>query len=82
MNEIVVVKVVTGEGWEGLRREMLFINDKKIMRVGPLSECPEDAILERDLKGPSDFASLLENFLVEHKGKRVKFIYEDEEEEE
>ncbi|RUR99294.1 hypothetical protein EFW58_01559 [Bacillus velezensis] len=47
--------------------------------MGPLSECPEDAILERDLVGPSDFAELLKNFLIEHKGKQVKFVYEDEE---
>ncbi|MCB5235463.1 hypothetical protein [Niallia circulans] len=52
------------------------------MHVAPLSECPEDAILERDLVGPSDFASLLESFLKEHNGKNVKFVYEDEEEEE
>jgi len=35
--------------------------------------------LERDLVGPSDFAELLKNFLIEHKGKQVKFVYEDEE---
>lgn len=82
MSEIVTVKVITSEGWEGLRRERLEINGKEIMHVGPLSECPEDAILERDLVGPSDFADLLERFLVEHKGKKVKFVYEDEEEDE
>lgn len=82
MGNFVVVKVVGGEGWEGLRRETLFIDDRKVMNVGPLSECPEDAILERDLVGPSDFASLLKKFLVEHKGKKVKFVYEEEEEEE
>lgn len=51
------------------------------MYAGPLSECPEDAILERDLYGPSEFADLLKNFLIEHKGKKVKFVYEEEEEE-
>ncbi|MCY8755645.1 hypothetical protein [Bacillus haynesii] len=79
MSEIVTVKVVSGKGWEGFRRETLFINDIEVMHVGPLSECPEDAILERDLIGPSDFAELLENFLIEHRGKKVKFVYEDEE---
>lgn len=82
MKSVVVVKVIGGEGWEGLRRETLEIDGEEVMSVGPLSECPEDAILERDLVGPSDFASLLEKFLVEHKGKKVKFVYEDEEEEE
>lgn len=79
MSEIVTVKVVTGRGWEGLIRETLFIDDKEVMYVVPLSECPEDAILERDLVGPADFAELLENFLVNHKGKKVRFVYEDEE---
>lgn len=79
MSEIVTVKVVTGVGWEGCRRETLLINDKEVMYVGPLSECPEDAILERDLVGPSNFADLLERFLVEHKGKKVRFIDVDEE---
>lgn len=82
MSEIVEVKVVSGEGWEGLRRETLFIDDKEVMSAGPLSECPEDAVLERDLKGPSDFASLLRDFLIEHKGKKVRFVYENEEDEE
>ncbi|MCY8513511.1 hypothetical protein [Bacillus atrophaeus] len=79
MSEIVTVKVVMGKGWEGFRRETLLINEEEVMDVGPLSECPEDAILERDLVGPSDIAELLENFLIEHKGKKVKFVYEDEE---
>lgn len=81
MSELVTVKVVAGEGWEGLRRETLYINEQEVMYAGPLSECPEDAILERDLYGPSDFADLLKSFLLEHKGKKVKFVYEEEEEE-
>lgn len=82
MAQIVEVKVLSSEGWEGLRKERLEIDGVEVMHVAPLSECPEDAILERDLVGPSDFASLLESFLKEHNGKNVKFVYEDEEEEE
>ncbi|WP_256846876.1 hypothetical protein [Paenibacillus sp. Pae108] len=82
MSNVVIVKVITGKGWEGLSRETLEIDGKEVMSVGPLCECPEDAILERDLVGPSDFARLLKRFLIEHKGKQVKFVYEDEEEEE
>lgn len=33
----------------------------------------------KDLVGPSDFSDLLKSFLIEHKGKRVKFVYEEEE---
>jgi hypothetical protein len=82
MSEVVIVKVITGEGWEGYCRERLEIDGSEVMSVGPLSECPEDAILERDLVGPSDFASLLKSFLVEHQGKKVRFVYEDEGDEE
>ncbi|WP_028590321.1 hypothetical protein [Paenibacillus massiliensis] len=81
MSEVVTVKVITGTGWEGLRRETLEINGKEVMDAGPLSECPEDAILERDLLGPADFASLLKRFLLEHQGKKVRFMYEDASEE-
>lgn len=82
MSEVVIVKVITTEGWEGLAHETLEIDGESVMSVGPLSECPEDAILERDLVGPSTFSSLLERFLKEHNGKKVKFVYEEGEEEE
>lgn len=82
MSEIVTVKVVTGSNSDGASHETLFINDKECLSTYPLYECPEDATLERDIVGASRFASLLENFLIEHNGKKVKFIYEDEEEEE
>ncbi|WP_240414991.1 hypothetical protein [Paenibacillus periandrae] len=82
MSGIVTVKVITGTGWEGLTRETLEIDGNEVMSIGPLSECPEDAILERDLVGPSDFSRLLKDFLIEHKGKQVKFVYEDAKEDE
>ena len=31
------------------RRECLFIDGKQVVSVGPLCECPEDAIIGRDL---------------------------------
>jgi hypothetical protein len=80
MPETVVIKIESCPGWEGFRRERLLINDKEVMYAGPLSECPEDAILERDLLGPSDFINLLENIIEEHNGKKIKFEYEEVEE--
>jgi hypothetical protein len=82
MSEVVVVKVVASTGWEGFRCERLEIDGMDVLSAGPLSECPEDAILERDLLGPSDYSSLLKRFLVEHKGKKVKFEYEEVDREE
>lgn len=80
MSEIVTVKVITGFNSDGASHET-YINDKECISTYPLYECPEDATLERDIVGASRFASLLENFLIEHKGKKVKFVYEEGEEE-
>lgn len=82
MSEIVTVKVVTGYNSDGASHETLFINDEECISTYPLYECPEDATLERDIVGASRFASLLKSFLIEHKGKKVKFVYEEGEEEE
>lgn len=80
MTETVVIKIESCAGWEGLRRERLLINGSEVMSVSPLSECPEDAILERDLVGPSNFVDLLESIIKEHNGKKIKFEYEEVEE--
>lgn len=80
MAKTVVIKIESCAGWEGLRRERLLINGSEEMSVGPLSECPEDAILERDLVGPSDFVELFERLIKEHNGKKIKFEYEEVEE--
>lgn len=80
MTGIITVRVESCEGWEGYSRERLLINGKEVLSAGPLTECPEDAILERDLLGPSDFVSLLERIIAEHNGKKIKFEYEEVEE--
>lgn len=80
MPETVVIKIELCEGWEGCRRERLLINGSEVMSAAPLSECPEYAILERDLLGPSDFVSLLESIIENHNGKKIKFEYEEVEE--
>lgn len=72
-----VIKIESCEGWEGFRRERLLINGIEVMHAAPLSECPEDAILERDLLGPSDFVSLLDQIIKDHNGKKIKFDYEE-----
>lgn len=84
MTETVVVKVKYAEpsGWDYGRREVLEIDGREVMSVGPLSDCPEDAILERDLVGPGDFSELLETFIKNHNGKKIKFETEEVSEEE
>ncbi|PZX07937.1 hypothetical protein C7437_1011059 [Psychrobacillus insolitus] len=80
MTETVVVKVESYNDRDGCSREQLLINGESVMYAGPLWECPEDATLERDLLGPSDFVSLLENLIKNHNGKKIKFEYEEVEE--
>ncbi len=47
------------EDSEGLRREKLVIDGKKSVSVSPLSECPEDAIIGRDLISCCEIADLM-----------------------
>ncbi|WP_336663541.1 hypothetical protein [Kurthia gibsonii] len=82
MKETVTLTVLTGESWEGLRRETLLVDVKEYFSAGPLSECPEDAILERDLIGPSDITEFLESFLQKHNGKKLVIEYGDLDEDE
>ena len=58
-------------------REKLLINGEEIFYVYPLCECPEDAIIGRDLISCSEISSFLKNFLKEHNGKKVKFEYDE-----
>lgn len=74
---VVIIRVESCTGWEGFSQERLLVDGEEVMNVGPLTECPEDAILERDLVGPSNFVNLLENIIKKHNGKKIKFEYEE-----
>ncbi|UAW07762.1 hypothetical protein PVJ1_00028 [Psychrobacillus phage PVJ1] len=80
MSETLVIKVESWQDGDGCSRERLLIDGNDVMSVGPLWECPEDATLERDLVGPSDFVNLFERIIKEHNGKKIKFEYEEVEE--
>ncbi|MET3658340.1 hypothetical protein [Sporosarcina psychrophila] len=80
MRETVVIKVERYEDRDGCGREQLLVNGKSVMSAGPLWECPEDATLERDLLGPSNFVHLLENIIENHNGKQIIFEHEEVEE--
>ncbi|KON88978.1 hypothetical protein AF332_20755 [Sporosarcina globispora] len=85
MSEIVTVKVRSWEDSDYATHDTLEVDGKQVFGVHPLYECPEDAIIGRDLISSSDIASFLESFLIEHRGKKVKFVFvegkEDEEDE-
>ena len=75
--EKVTVTVRSWEDSDFCMRDVLEIDGKECFRVAPLCECPEDAIIGRDLISSDDIASFLKNFLIKHKGKEVEFVYEE-----
>lgn len=77
MNDVVVVLVESYEDSDYCTHDKLTINGKSVFRVHPLSECPEDAIIGRDLISCAEIASFLEKFLRENRGKKVKFEYKE-----
>jgi hypothetical protein len=77
MSDVVIVKVKSWLDSDYCMHDTLEVDGKQIFGVHPLCECPEDAIIGRDLISSSDIASFLEDFLIKHKGKKVKFVYEE-----
>jgi len=81
MTNVVVVRVESHTDRTFDRSDRLLVNGEEKFRVHSLCECPEDAIIGRDLISCSDISNFLENFLREHQGKKVKFEYDEMEEE-
>lgn len=75
MSDVVVVEVRSWQNSDYCTHDSLRINGVQKFYVGPLWECPEDAIIGRDLISSSDIASFLEEFLKKYQGKKVKFVY-------
>jgi hypothetical protein len=78
-----IVHEIHGTNWNDEGRMELGVDGREVMSISSLSECPEDASLERDL----DFVYNISDWLEEaHKagseGRPFQFISEDEEEEE
>ncbi|MGE7650535.1 hypothetical protein ACQKM1_22570 [Peribacillus frigoritolerans] len=83
MSDVVEVVVRSWtSSYDDSERDTLSVNGEQIFSVAPLNECPEDAYIGRDLISSGQIADFLESFLVEHQGKKVKFVYEEGEEEE
>jgi len=76
MSEVVVVTVASfTDDYDYTTSDVLLIDGKKKFSVSPLSECPEDAIIGRDLISSDDIASFLKDFLIKNNGKQVKFEF-------
>jgi hypothetical protein len=69
------IEIQKGRNSEDLERQTMIIGGKERLYVGPLSDCPEDAIIERDLVSCVDVANYMkeayeagkrgENFSIE-----------------
>jgi len=79
MNEnIIYVTIISSEDRDGYCYERMYINDKSQISVSPLCECPEDAIIGRDLISCGEIADLMCDAVqwgIE--GKKIIFNYEE-----
>jgi len=55
MSKIKVVIYQDKDSYEGIVHQEVAINDKEVFCVGNLNECPEDAIIGRDLFDAHDY---------------------------
>lgn len=77
MDDVITVEVFSWTDNDWATHEVLRVNGKDAFGVHPLCECPEDAIIGRDLVSCSDIAGFLKNFLVENQDKKIKFEYKE-----
>lgn len=54
------IRVYQSKNWQGCLCEELWIGNKLVCYVYPLTESPEDATIERDLVSPSEIAEWLQ----------------------
>lgn len=68
------VTVITSEDRDGLRHQRLVINGENKLRVSPLSECPEDAIIGRDLVSCDDIIKYMKiAYEAAKRGENIEF---------
>jgi hypothetical protein len=75
MKKQVVVKVESWTDYNDFTHEKLLVDGKRVFSVHPLCECPEDAIIGRDLLSCGDVADFLADFLNKYRDYEVKFEY-------
>lgn len=71
------VVVKTGTTSDDLKRESLTIDGKERLWVGPLCDCPEDAIIGRSLVSCSDVASYMQQaYEAGQRGEEFEIVTE------
>lgn len=53
------VKVISGRNYDGYETLSIEVDGRSVANVYPLYECPEDALLERDLSFAYDIPELM-----------------------
>ena len=77
-----IVKCINGTDWNDCAKLVMKVNGEKVLRISCLSECPEDASLERDLNFVYDIPDLMKRAWEAGKnGEPFEVIDEDMEEE-
>ncbi|AMQ66728.1 hypothetical protein FDG96_gp69 [Bacillus phage Mgbh1] len=76
------VKLIHGDCWDGWANLEIVVDGRSVIGVYPLCECPEDAILERDLGFAYDIPDLMRKaYEAGRNGESFEVIEVDAEEE-
>lgn len=74
------IKILHSENNEGYERQTMVVNGKERQYVGPLCDCPEDAIIGRDLVSCEDITGFMkEAYEAGQKGEEFTLTHADEE---
>lgn len=73
------IKIIQRTDYNDYLQEEMEIDGKYSVSVYPLCECPEDAIIERDLVGCSDIADYMQKaYDAAKRGEELEIIVEKE----
>lgn len=70
--ETVTLTVVSSQSeWDDRTGQRLYIDGRPVLTVIDLTDCPEDAIIGRDLTSAEEVADYIVNFQKKHAGKEI-----------
>lgn len=73
------IDIYTWEDDEGYKRQAMYFDGEYIESVRPLCDCPEDAIIGRDLLDCKDLLSYFQKgYETAQKGESLEVEYHDE----
>lgn len=73
-----IIELIITENSDGLKKHDLKINDLYELSIIPLSDCPEDAIIGRDLIDGTDIIKYIRmGFDAAKRGEKIEVFYTD-----